>query len=477
MGLSIQALIRGSALRQLPRVIVLGWSLALLARVMFRGGSLRPLVTYFVSSLLIGILFWPEAVIFGRRTAFVTDATRVTSYVASQDPGAEVVTAADTQQVPPFLQPPSLIAPGFGILLRAWTNFSLAIARAINSETHQPFHSLLPMQWLLGVSLTTDITNGIADWVHNCYLPVQTMTLEAQQGRTVDDLLPWGDTPLRQGLATRSVIPGAQTGITFMQSTAASREVACDVYLDALESDTQAWLFQLRTPRNTPLLQVFQEDLGMEPQTQARFILYREMLRASQGGGVPAPSLTGTYAALRGLAVGGQAVSGAATGWLSGIGALIGTATGTVRGLGTEFQAVMSGLSWLIRAAILLVWFAPYVVGIVTMVHIALFPIVLLWVFLSPGSQLVILAQYFVALLFTSSIPLWWALVDQVTKLAASAVPSAGSGYDAAILGFLTSGLWVATLTAVGILLIPVITWSIYFKTFRYINGLARVGA
>ena len=68
------------------------------------------------------------------------------------------------------------------------------------------------MQWLLGVSLTTEVTAAIADWVHNCYLPVQTGTMEGREGRTIEELLPWGNTPLRRGLATREVVPGAQTG-------------------------------------------------------------------------------------------------------------------------------------------------------------------------------------------------------------------------------------------------------------------------
>src|SRR5207244_670472 len=146
MGLAIQALVRSSSLRQLPRVLVLGWTLVLLWRAQGRPGGYRTLCGYVGTCLVLLILFWPEAVPFGR-----------------------------------------------------------------------PFASVMPMQWLLGVDLTADITSAIADWVYNCYLPVQTGTMEGQEGRTIEELLPWGDTPMRRGLTTREVVPGAQTGINWLR--------------------------------------------------------------------------------------------------------------------------------------------------------------------------------------------------------------------------------------------------------------------
>ena len=219
MGLAIQALVRQSSLRQLPRVVVLVWTLVLVWRAQGRPDGYRTVVGYLGTSLLLCILFWPEAVPFGRVVGRTTAPTQIASYAASQDPGAEVITADDTGHVPDTLRDPTLLAPGFRLLLRAITETPLALARTINTQSHRTFASLLPMQWLLGVSLTTEVTAAIADWVHNCYLPVQTGTMEGREGRTIEELLPWGNTPLRRGLATREVVPGAQTGIQWLQGS------------------------------------------------------------------------------------------------------------------------------------------------------------------------------------------------------------------------------------------------------------------
>ena len=66
----------------------------------------------------------------------------------------------------------------------------------------------------------------------------------------------------------------------------------CDIYLDAVEARTQGWLYELKSPRGTPLGEVFQDELGLDAQEQARFLLYREMLRASWASG-PCPKPDG----------------------------------------------------------------------------------------------------------------------------------------------------------------------------------------
>jgi hypothetical protein len=434
----------------------------LLWRAGGRPGGYRAVVGYVSTSLVLCILFWPESVLFGRLVQRPTAPEQVASYAATQDGGADVVTAADTGQVPDTLRDPTLLAPGFRILLRASTETPLALARTINSQTHRTFASLMPMQWLLGVDLTADVTTAVADWVHNCYLPVLTGTMEGQQGRTMEELLPWDNSPLRQGLATREVIPGAQTGITWLRGPTSDNRVRCDTYLDAVEFRTQAWLYELKSPRGTPLLEVFQQELSLDSQQQARFLVYREMLKAA-GPAVPAPSLAGQYAAVRGLGVAGSAAGGAATGGLTGgIGAGIGALAGTIKGVGGEFQRAVDTLSWLVGLAVWLTFYGPYILGLVNLVLVGLFPFVMLWA-LIPQTQFQPLAHYFTALLFTSSAPLWWALVDQGAKLAGAQLtapcvncPTATAGQG--LMQWMASGMWVASITAVGILLVPLVT-------------------
>jgi hypothetical protein len=214
-----------------------------------------------------------------------TTPAQIASYAATQDPGAEIITAEDTGQVPDTLRNPTLLAPGFRLLLRAITETPLALARTINTQSHRTFASLMPMQWLLGVALTTDVTTAITDWVHNCYLPVQAKAMEAREGHTIEELLPWGNTPMRRGLATRDVVPGAHTGysrvftpdtgLRFIQPPDTPNTVRCDTYLDAVESRAQGWLYELKSPRGTPLGQVFEEELGMDAIQQARFLILK----------------------------------------------------------------------------------------------------------------------------------------------------------------------------------------------------------
>ena len=229
---------------------------------------------------------------FGRVVGRTTAPTQVASYAASQDPGAEVITADDTGQVPETLRDPTLLAPGFRLLLRALTETPLALARTINTQSHRTFASLLPMQWLLGIGLTTEVTAAIADWVHNCYLPVQTGTMEGREGRTIEELLPWGNTPLRRGLATREVVPGAQTGIFWLRGTARTTTVRCDIYLDAVEARTQGWLYELKSPRGTPFGEVFQEELGLDAQAGAIPGIPRDAPCGGASGPCPQPDGT-----------------------------------------------------------------------------------------------------------------------------------------------------------------------------------------
>jgi hypothetical protein len=241
------------------------------------------------------------------------------------------------------------------------------------------------------------------------------------------------------------------------------------MYLDAVEARTQGWLYELKSPRGTPLGEVFQEELGMDAQEQARFLLYREMIRAS-GPAVPAPSLTGQYAGLRGLsAFGGRLTQDPTTGlgsWLTNLltwrGAARG-AGGALRAVGAEGLKSLEWLTWFVGVAVFLTWWGPYIVGLINLVLVGLFPLVMLWA-LIPGTQFQPLAHFFVALLLTSSMPLWWALVDVAARFAATDV------------NVLVGWSWSTMITTLGILLIPVVTGILMFAVFRAVGGLWRAG-
>jgi hypothetical protein len=374
-----------------------------------------------------------------------------------------------------MLTQPVPIPPGLRLLLRAVTQTPLALARGINLQAHRLFANLMPLAWFLDVRLPADATAAIADFVHGCYIPTLLEMLNGQPGRTSEDLLPFGDSPMRQQLALHSVIPGAQSGLTMISGPNARNLTPCHVYLSGLELNAQRWLSELRSPRGVPYLELFATELGLDAPTQAAILLYREMLHAA-GPGVPAPSLAAQYATLRGGSVLGSVVEGTALGAVGGwAGAGFGALTGLVRGVNGEWQRSLEGLTWLVRVAMALVWYSPYILGMVNMVLVGLFPFLLLWALL-PGTQFEPLAHYFMALLFTSSAPLWLALVDQAARLGAQQPPAVEGAMGAVWSVFITTGLWSASLTALGLLLIPLVLAILYFAAFRAIGHLWRGG-
>jgi hypothetical protein len=477
-GLALQALTRG-ALRHLPAAIVILNTMVLLTRSGL-GSDPRLFARalgYLCTSTIILILFWPEAVgRFGRGAAL--DATQVGSYAALQDPGARVLTAQDTGLVPSPLQGSAVLPPGLRLLLRAFTETPLALARVFNTAAHRPFSAVVPMQWLLTYPLAGEAEAAVRDFVHGCFLPAKMRLLQTHTGAplTFQELLPWGGTPLEAELVRLEVTPGAQTGpMGFFVALWGSRAtpVRCHDYFQRVDQEVQAWIANHRTERGTPLSQVFQDELGLSLPDQARFVIYREMLRAA-GPEIPAPSLTGQYLAIRGIRTAADIAAGAIPGFRKGgeglANKLGGAAVGGLKGLNNEFQRVLDALEALVGPAVFLTWWAPYIMGIINLVVLGLFPIVLIWS-LFPRAQFQPLASYFAVLFFTTSTPLWWALVDIAARLAGGTPPlhfwtdpgQAAAEYSASLL-----------VTVVGILLVPVVLGMLIVGSWRAIGGLWR---
>jgi hypothetical protein len=474
LGLAVQSLLRTSSLRHLPWILALVGTIRLLLQAKHRHGGYQAVVVYVLLSLGLLILFWPEVTILSQAVGRPTGPTQVASYAASQDPDAEILTADDTGQVPETLRAPVLVPPGTRLLLRVLTELPLGLGRVINSQSHRVFASLMPLAWFVDVKLPADQLAAIADWTQSCYLPTLLEMMNGESGRTTEDLLPFGDSPMRQQLAQHSVVPSRQTGITWIRGPSGNTLTRCDIYLAALELNAQRWLVELKSPKGTPYLELFEQELGLTPPVQASILLWREMLHAA-GPGVPAPSLAAQYAKIRGLGVLGSTAEGAGVGWTvgGGPGAVWGALAGLVRGGVGEVQHSLDGLSWLVRAALLAVWYGPYMLGVINLVLLGLFPFVVLWA-LVPGTQFQPLVQYFLALLFTCSAPLWFALVDQAARLGSQQPPAVDGAIGTAWSLFISMGLWSASLTALGLLLIPVVTGFLYFSAFRAVSHLWR---
>jgi hypothetical protein len=479
LGLALQTLLRQSSLRHLPFLLVLGSTFLLFWRGAGRPPPLKEVAGYLITSLILCILFWSDPLPFGRSLTSPLAGTQIASFVASQDVDAEIKTAEETGDVPALMQNRAVETVGFRLLLKPITETPLALARAINTQIHRPFSIIQPMAWLLGLDLTADVTRALADWVEGCYRPSMLTDREFQEAITAEQLLPWGTSPLAQALATREVVPGAMTGkgyfrtnngplgVIFLQGSTPTPAVRCDVYLSAVELEVQRWLFETTSPAGTPLIQVFSEDLGLDPTQQGRFLVYREILKA-MGNPAPATSLMGAYATLSAANAG----IGAVGGLFSMRGPLLGALVGAGASTGMQFERAIQWMLWWVGIAAWLVFWAPFILGMLLLVLVGFFPFAFLWA-LIPGTQFRPLAIYFLALLWACSSPLWFAIIDLAARSAASLAPQA----DDAILRTLNwapAQAYSVIVTVIGILLVPLIMGSLFFVSFRGVGSLWR---
>jgi hypothetical protein len=484
LGLAFQAMIRGSSLAHYVAylLITVGTLRLISAQQLRPTPALAPLLlsvgAYVAISFAICVIFWPEAVpVFGHVSRL--SATQVASAAAAQDGAATIITAADTGKV---VQDGTLETPGFRLLLGAITDMPLTFARALNPASLRPFSPIVSQSWLLGLDLTADVNRALADWVEGCWKPSMAQDMEFQQAITSQDLLPWGNTPVAQALATRETVPGSMTGggyfrtpsplgTAFLGTPGSSNTVRCDVYLAAVEFDVQRWLFASKSPAGVPLSQIFEEDLHLTVEQQARFLVYREALRAL-GRPAPAPSLAGAYAGLSAVQVGAGALGGllgsvgqTRGGWL---GSLFGGAGAAVN----QFESTVHTLLLAVGLAMWFVYWSPFIVGTALQVLIGLFPVVVCYA-LIPGHQFKPLVVYFLALLYVCCSPLWFALVELAAHTAIALAPQT---QDALLstLNWAPAQIYGAVATVTGLVIVFAIGAGILFLSARGMIGAIR---
>ena len=159
------------------------------------------------------------------------------------------------------------------------------------------------------------------------------------------------------------------------------------------------------TQQGSSKRQQYLDVLGLQAQSQARFLVQRE-LEKHLDPGVQAPR-TGDAAA----APWSMPPSFAA-------GAL-GNFDLTAPGKSTtgQIQKQLDRLSGFLGVGAFLVYWAPYIVGTALFATLAFFPLVLLWS-LFPGQHFKPIVNYLLLLVFVCSTPLWWAMVNVAADLA-----------------------------------------------------------
>jgi hypothetical protein len=484
-GLQLQHMLRSASwAAYLPYLFILLGGLLLLYQEFGVRESRSPLRSWFkfggylAGSLLILALFWPEASPFGHGRLITPDG--VASYAAEQD-GAPIVTAQATGEVDPSAV---LETPGFGLLLRFITDTPLRFARALNPEVSTAFRPMVSMSWLLDLQLPAEVTRWLDDWVEGCWKPALQADIEFQQATGAAELMPWGNTPVAQALASRDVIPGAQTGgryfstplpagLAFLSNPASPPRVRCDVYLSAVQQMTERMLYTTTSPAGTPLSQVFQEDLGKDVAWQARFLIYQAAL-AALGRPSPAPSLGGVYGGLSAVnaasgavggavgAIGGARQRGSAI-TLGGLG--LGALFGAGKAVGNQFQGVVEKLTTLVGFAMLFIAWSPWIFGFALMMLVGFFPVAVLYA-LVPAAPIRPLILYTLALLYAASSSLWLALVDLWARSAFAHAPQAQDAIIS-LFNWAPAMTWSAIVTIIGLGLVWTLGAAILFLSAR----------
>ena len=189
---------------------------------------------------------------------------------------------------------------------------------------------------------------------------------------------------------------------------------------------------------------------------------------------VEAPSLTGAYTTVAGAKAGAamaQEVAGSGGGnkgiWQRVGSALFGTAAEAV-------EDTANGILGFMRPALFLIWWMPYITGLLSAVVLTFFPFVVLWS-LFPGQHVKPLVNYFLMLFFVHSTPLWWSIADAASTMAGDIGSPHAAGWIFESVGEFFRGHAAAVVVGVlAILLVPVIQAVVMFGTWRAIGGIWR---
>ena len=461
-GLAMQAVLRLSSLRQLPQVIVVCCTIWL---AYHRLTTPRPqpfmgIVAYLVSCTLILVLFWPEAAprFFGATLTRVFPGA-VTSYVAQRN-----VVAVDNAGASGLV--PAALATGSGaavprftdLLLRVVTSVPLTLAEAIDSAgLERPFDRIPVMSKLMEQDVPDDLIKAMPDFVEQCYKPA-SLNLVKAASLTFQDILPWS-TALHSHL-TAIQLPSNQgffAAIGSWWTGTPPAVVNCKQIYNTMETGVQNFLGAEATQGGSNMQAVYQTELGMTAQSQARFFLHRELDRHLDAA-VDTPSR------IHNLRVAADAASA--------VGGVVGNFDITAWGksAATEYQKMVGRLSNFLAPASFLVHWAPYIVGFGMFATVGLFPIVLLWS-LFPGQHFKPIVNYFLVLLFLCSTPLWWAMVNVTANLLYNVTVPPGAWFTA-FGGWSTAQIAYVVVTVIGIIMVPIIQAVLLFGTWRAIGGI-----
>lgn len=481
-GLGAQAIIRASSFRLLPYAIMMCCVIWLLYRRTYTvvPQPLAGVVVYLIHCGLILVLFWPESVVrflLGPASfpglVVSVDEGSVFSYVARQN--GEPNDDASTMRLAGVNITPSgaPVPRALDLLLQITTEAPRRLGERINADISRPLAHLGAMTALLTQPLTSDASRyALTEFTDQCYAEaVADMTNDATvtSETTWQERLPWSAE--MAPYMTKEVRLGP-AGSVSDKLLGLSGKVACGQIYTALENAVLADLTGEPTSGGSTKRKMYWDELRIPALDSARFVITQELHKAMKRFVQP-PDLTTGYAAA-------PVVKGAATGAAQGavrggwVGSIFGAAVGAMLGVVEEDEETATGALNFMGLALFLIQWMPYITGLLSAVVLAFFPFVVLWS-LFPGQHVRPLISYALMLFFVHSTPLWWAIADALSSVAAKIDQphAAGAIFESA--GEVSQG-W-NTSAAVGVLaviLVPVVQAVMMFGTWRVISGTWR---
>ena len=480
-GLGAQAILRASDFRLLRYAVITACWIWLAYKRLYAAPA-QPasiLVVYPIHCALILILFWPEASyrFFGGVTALPglvvsVSESEVFSYVAREN--SEPDDDASTRRLAGVNLTPSgaPVPRALDLMLTIATDAPRRLGERINADMDRPMSHLGAMQALLSQPLESDAARyALSEFHESCY---KDAVAEMSKAATVtsettwQERLPWS--PEMAPFLARQVRLDAPGGMSD-ELLGLSGTVQCTAVWNALEATVSADLAGEATGGGSTKINVYLNELGIPTRDTARFVINQE-LHKMMTRFVEAPDLTGTYAAVAGAKAGASAVKEVAGGegkslWQRIGGAVFGTAAEAV-------EDTAGGVLAFMRPALFLIWWMPYITGLLSAGVLTFFPFVVVWA-LFPGQHVKPLVNYFLMLFFVHSTPLWWSIADAASTMAGRLGSPHAAGWIFESAGEFFRGQAAAVVVGVlGILLVPVIQAVVMFGTWRAIGGIWR---
>ena len=475
-GLGLQAIIRASSFRHMPYAIITFCTIWLLYRRTYAAmpQPLSSVFVYLIHCALILVLFWPESIyrFFGGVTALpglvvsVSEGS-VFSYVArtsgAADDDASTMRLAGVNLTPSGAPVPRAL----DLLLQMATETPRRLGERINADMDRPLSYIGAMEALLTQPMTSDASRyALTEYTDQCYKDaVADMTNDATitSETTWQERLPWS--PEMAPYMAREVRLGPAGGVSDTL-LGLNGVVTCNGIYQALERAVRRDLAGEPTGGGSNMQAMYMTELGIPALDTARFVISQELHKEMEKFVEP-PNLTAEFVVATGT-------KGAVKGAVQGKG-ILGKLWGGLTGAATEgVEQAATGAVNFMRPALFLIWWMPYITGLLSAVVLAFFPLVVLWA-LFPGQHVRPLMNYVLMLFFVHSTPLWWSIADAAGGMAAGIGTPHAAGAIFASVGELFRGMGAGVVVGVlAILLVPAIQAVVMFGTWRAIGSIWR---